>query len=53
MPLTDITTLVGARDYTAAHELTGFHEAIQSLRSIADDVDAANGRPSPQEASSA
>lgn len=33
--------LVRAKDYTAAHELVGAHDAIQAILTLADDVDAA------------
>lgn len=33
--------LVRAKDYHAAHELVGAHDAIQAIRTLADDLDAA------------
>ncbi|WP_156789210.1 MULTISPECIES: hypothetical protein [Burkholderia] len=33
--------LVHARDYQAAHELVGAHDAIQAIFQLADDVDEA------------
>lgn len=42
VPADSALSLVRAKDYTAAHELSGYHEAIQTLRDIADNVDAAN-----------
>lgn len=41
-PAEDALALVRARDYTAAHELAGFHEALTAIRGIADQVDKAN-----------
>jgi hypothetical protein len=41
-PADAVHALVQAKDYTGCHELTGFHEAIQALRDLADNVDAAN-----------
>lgn len=41
-PLESVHSLIQVKDYTACHELAGFHEAIQSLRDLADNVDAAN-----------
>jgi hypothetical protein len=41
-PAEDALALVRARDYTAAHELAGFHEALSVIRDIADQVDKAN-----------
>ncbi|SEJ85086.1 hypothetical protein SAMN03159494_03574 [Achromobacter sp. NFACC18-2] len=42
VPADSALALVQAKDYTGAHELSGYHEAIQALRDIADNVDAAN-----------
>ena len=33
--------LIRVKDYTAAHELVGAHDAISALRTLADDLDAA------------
>lgn len=33
--------LIRVKDYTAAHELVGAHDAIQAIRTLADDLDAA------------
>lgn len=41
-PVDAVHALIQAKDYTACHELAGFHEAIQTLRDIADNVDAVN-----------
>jgi hypothetical protein len=41
-PLDSVHPLIQAKDYTACHELAGFHEAITTLRDIADNVDAVN-----------
>ncbi|MDM0006457.1 hypothetical protein QTI51_09545 [Variovorax sp. J22G73] len=49
VPAESVHSLIQARDYTAAHELTGYHEAILALRDIADNVDAANGKQVAQE----
>jgi hypothetical protein len=34
-----IADLVHAKDYTAAHELTGAHDAIQAIFELADRID--------------
>jgi hypothetical protein len=41
-PADSVHSLIQAKDYTGAHELTGFHEAILAIRDIADQVDDAN-----------
>jgi hypothetical protein len=33
--------LIRVKDYTAAHELVGAHDAIQAIYTLADDLDAA------------
>lgn len=42
VPADSSMPLIRSKDYTGAHELCGYHEAIQTLRDIADNVDAAN-----------
>jgi len=44
--------LVRAKDYQAAHELVGAHDAIQAIRTLADDLDAAQADESVTQASS-
>lgn len=39
-PMDDLVYLLRNKDYTAAHELAGVHEAITALRTLADDVEA-------------
>jgi len=41
-PVDSVHALIQARDYTSAHELTGYHEAITQIRVLADEVDAVN-----------
>ncbi|VBI24451.1 Uncharacterised protein [Burkholderia pseudomallei] len=40
-PLAGLVDLVHAKDYQAAHELVGAHDAIQAVFQLADDLDAA------------
>lgn len=49
IPAADALALVRARDYTAAHELAGVHEAIQTIRDIADQLDDLNRDTAIQE----
>jgi hypothetical protein len=43
--------LVRAKDYPAAHELVGVHDAIQAIRTLADDLDAAQADAEAEKAS--
>ena len=49
IPAADALALVRARDYTAAHELAGVHEAIHSIRQWAVDLDELNRLTAAQE----
>lgn len=49
IPAADALALVRARDYTAAHELAGVHEAILSIRQWAADLDELNRATAEQE----
>jgi len=49
IPAADALALVRARDYTAAHELAGVHEAIHSIRQWAVDLDELNRLTAEQE----
>lgn len=40
-PLESLLDLIRSKDYTAAHELTGAHDAIQAIFQLADDLDEA------------
>lgn len=48
-PAEDALALTRAREYTAAHELAGVHEAINTIRQWADDMDEINRLTSSQE----
>lgn len=43
--------LIRAKDYTSAHELVGAHDAIQAIRTLADDLDAAQADAEAEKAS--
>ncbi|MDR6455506.1 hypothetical protein J2788_005016 [Variovorax paradoxus] len=49
IPAADALALVRARDYTAAHELAGVHEAIHTIRQWAVDLDELNRATAAQE----